>query len=336
MEKKRQKVLDVVSLQKYFPIQKGILRKTIGHVKAVDDVSFSVYKGETLGLVGESGCGKTTTARLALRALEPTRGSITLNSRVYGEVDLASLNRKDLRQVRREVQMIFQDPYSSLNPRMPVLDIVAEPLLAHGARRKDCEEKVAVLLEKVGLKAAHMRRYPHAFSGGQRQRIGIARSLIVEPSLVVADEPVSALDVSVQAQILNLLLDLQKEMGLTFLFIAHDLSVIRHICDRVAVMYLGKIVELATTDTLFQTPKHPYTSMLMRAVPIADPFVPWVLEGKPDRPLVEAKQNACRFSSRCVYAKRICQEQEPKLTPLTGNHFVSCHFANELSLKGVS
>lgn len=268
--------LQVRGLKKYFPVYaQGIVRKATGEVKAVDDVSFDLHRGETLGLVGESGCGKTTTARVILRALEPTAGEVWFQSEAHGEVDMAKLSPKQLKPLRREMQMIFQDPFSSLNPRMTVGDIIAEPMLiqkiGNGRQRR---EKAAEMLEKVGLLPVHMQRYPHAFSGGQRQRIGIARALILNPSLVVADEAVSALDVSVQAQVINLLQDLQKELGLTYIFVAHDLSVVRHICDRVAVMYKGKLVELGETEQVFNDPQHAYTKVLLSAIPSPDPDVP--------------------------------------------------------------
>jgi peptide/nickel transport system ATP-binding protein len=330
-------ILKVEAAKKYFPIQKGFMRKKIGDVRAVDGVSFEVRRGETFGLVGESGCGKTTMARMILRVLEPTSGQIEFHSESQGWVDIPLLSKDKLKEVRKEIQMIFQDPFSSLNPRLPVFDIVAEPLLARGWKRKDCHDKVADLLARVGLNPAYMQRYPHAFSGGQRQRIGIARSLISDPSLVVADEPVSALDVSVQAQTLNLLNELQHDFGLTYLFIAHDLSVIRYICDRVAVMYLGKIVEVAETDALFSSPRHPYTSALMASVPDADPHSEWLYEVVRG----EAKQSfgegsGCSFSDRCPYTLDLCNYEEPALELVDGSdHRVACHRANEIQLRGV-
>ncbi len=268
----RQPLLRVSGLQKLFPIRKGFLKRTVGHVRAVDGVSFHIDEGETLGLVGESGCGKTTTARCILRAIEPTAGEVFMRVTDGSVVDVGRLPRAELRALRREMQMIFQDPFTSLNPRMTLLDLVGEPLLVHGLRsRREREERVADLLRRVGLRPEYMRRFPHAFSGGERQRIGIARALALHPRLVVADEPVSALDVSVQAQILNLLQDLQSELRLTYLFVAHDLSVVRHISNRVAVMYVGRMVELAETEELFSRPKHPYTAALLSAVPEPDP-----------------------------------------------------------------
>ncbi|MCD8483597.1 MAG: ATP-binding cassette domain-containing protein [Verrucomicrobia bacterium] len=269
-------LLDVHDLCKYFPIfSKGLVPKRIGEIRAVDNISFSVRKGETLGIVGESGSGKTTAARSILRALTPTSGQVWFDSDLFGRIDLSQLSEKALKPLRREMQMVFQDPFSSLNPRMTVGDIVGEPLVIHGmGSRAERRDLVASMLEKVGMKAIHMQRYPHAFSGGQRQRIGIARALIMRPKLIVADEAVSALDVSVQAQVINLLQDLQDEFGVTYLFVAHDLSVVRHICDRVAVMYLGKVVEFGPTEAIFSNPRHPYTKALLSAIPQPDPDVP--------------------------------------------------------------
>lgn len=266
-------LLRVKSLCKYFPIRsEGFIRKQVDLARAVDDVSFDLSRGETLGIVGESGSGKTTCVRSIIRALKPTSGEVVFNSKLLGSVNLAVLDEKRLKLVWREIQMIFQDPFSSLNPRMTVGDIVAEPMIIHGlAKGKDLERKVLSMLEKVGLNAEHRERYPHAFSGGQRQRIGIARALIMSPSLVIADEAVSALDVSVQAQVINLLQDLQEDLGLTYIFVAHDLSVVRHICDRVAVMFRGKIVELGSTKLLFENPQHPYTQQLLASIPSPDP-----------------------------------------------------------------
>jgi peptide/nickel transport system ATP-binding protein len=330
-------LLQVQALQKFFPIRKGFWRRTVGHVRAVDGVSFDVYEGETLGLVGESGCGKTTTARCILRAIEPTRGQILFHTQAGTTADILRLSLSELRGLRREMQMIFQDPFTSLNPRMTLLDIVGEPLLVHGMKsRREREERVAQLLGLVGLRPEYMRRFPHAFSGGERQRIGIARALALQPRLVIADEPVSALDVSVQAQILNLLLDLQAELGLTYLFVAHDLSVVKHISNRVAVMYVGKMTELATTDELFTAPKHPYTAALLSAVPEPDPRLRSrriVLQGEVANPA--APPSGCYFHPRCPYAVEVCKTRTPGWEEVAPGHFVSCHRAHELQLAGV-
>jgi peptide/nickel transport system ATP-binding protein len=331
-------LLRVNRLKKYFPVRRGVFRRIVGWVKAVDEVDFFIRVGETLGLVGESGCGKTTCARTILRLIEPTAGEVWFRSKQLGkEVNVVKADKKTMKLLRREMQIIFQDPYSSLNPRMTVGDIIGEPLVVHGlAKGKALRERVAELLEAVGLKPEHMRRYPHEFSGGQRQRIGIARALALNPQLMVCDEPVSALDVSIQAQILNLLEDLQDQFGLTYLFVAHDLSVVKHISDRVAVMYLGKIVELAETEELFLRPKHPYTEALLSAVPVPDPDYQAeriILQGDVPSPVNPPK--GCRFHPRCSYAKDICGKEAPELRDLGGEHFVACHFARELSLRGV-
>lgn len=330
-------LLKVKGLKKYFPIQKGFFRRTIGQVRAVDGIDFYIRSGEALGLVGESGCGKTTTGRTILRAIPPTAGEI-LFRREREMVDLATADNHTLKVLRKDLQMIFQDPYSSLNPRMTVKDIVGEPLLVNKiAKGGELEDRVKELLEQVGLKVQHLRRYPHSFSGGQRQRIGIARALALNPKLIVADEPVSALDVSVQAQILNLLQDLQQKFHLTYLFIAHDLSVVEHISDRVAVMYVGKLVEMAETEELFVNPRHPYTEALLLAVPKPDPRYKsemTVLPGEVADPA--SPPPGCIFHLRCRYAKEICKDVESKLEEITSGHFVSCHFAKELSLRGVT
>ncbi|MGC9467878.1 MAG: ABC transporter ATP-binding protein [Anaerolineae bacterium] len=331
-------LLEVKSLKKYFPVQKGFLRKVIGHVKAVDDVSFSVQEGETLGLVGESGCGKTTTGRCILRAIKPTAGEVWFDDPTMGRINVSKLDPKELIHVRRNMRMIFQDPYASLNPRMTLLDIVGAPLRAlEIARGKELEDRVAEMLRLVGMRPEYMRRYPHAFSGGQRQRIGLARALAPHPRFLVCDEPVSALDVSVQAQILNLLQELQEQMGLTYMFVAHDLSVVAHISDRVAVMYVGKMVEKAPTLELFMSPKHPYTEALMSAIPRADPTPRdkrILLKGEVANPA--NPPSGCYFHPRCMYAKDICATEEPKLEELTPGHYVKCHRAAELELSGVA
>ncbi len=330
-------VLEVSGLRKHFPIRQGLLGRVTGHVRAVDDVSFSIAHGETLSLVGESGCGKTTTSRCILRAITPTAGSILLRDEDNVAVDVARLDRSGLKPLRRRMQMIFQDPFSSLNPRMTIAEIIGEPLLVQGMRdNAQREARVAELLDTVRLPAAYLNRFPHAFSGGQRQRIGIARALALNPSLIVADEPVSALDVSVQAQILNLLLELQDRLGLTYLFVAHDLSVVKHISERVAVMYVGRIVETAPTEELFASPKHPYTEALLSAVPKPDPRLRSdriVLQGEVADPANTPP--GCHFHPRCSYAQAICREKSPVQDEIAPNHFVSCHRARELSLRGV-
>lgn len=331
------RILEVKGLRKYFPIRKGFLRKVVGLVKAVDDVSFHIARGETLSLVGESGCGKTTTARCLLRAIPPTDGQILFRTDEGTIVDLARVPVKQLRGLRRQMQMIFQDPFSSLNPRKTLLDIVGEPLQLNGMRNSQARaERVAELLRLVGLRPEYLRRFPHAFSGGQRQRIGIARALALNPSLIVADEPVSALDVSVQAQILNLMLDLQAQFKLTYLFVAHDLSVVKHVSDRVAVMYVGQIVELAPTEALFTAPKHPYTEALLSAVPKPDPRLRAqriVLEGEVADPA--HLPSGCYFHPRCPYAEDICRTERPVLEQIAPGRLVRCHRARELSLRGI-
>jgi peptide/nickel transport system ATP-binding protein len=332
-------LLEVKHLKKFFPIQQGWLRKVVGHVRAVDDVSFFVREGETLSLVGESGCGKTTTARCVLRALDPTSGQVLFRAHDGSVVDIAAVPRSSLRPLRRELQMIFQDPFSSLNPRMTLMDIVGEPLLVNGVgSRQERIDRVAELLRLVGLRPEYMRRYPHAFSGGQRQRIGIARALALNPRLVVADEAVSALDVSVQAQILNLLLELQERLGLAYLFVAHDLSVVKHISDRVAVMYVGQIVEMADTPRLFAFPKHPYTAALMSAIPEPDPRArpkgTRQLRGEVANPA--APPSGCYFHPRCPYAIDLCTTVAPAWEEIEPGRFVRCHRARELQLPGVA
>ena len=315
-------LLEVRNLRKYYPVTKGfIFQRQVGAVKAVDDVSFFIRKGETLGLVGESGCGKTTTGRVILRLQEPTHGEALFEGR-----DIFKLGKEELRRLRRDMQIIFQDPYSSLNPRMTVGDIIGEPLEIHKlARGKEKVRRVQELLEVVGLSPYHANRYPHEFSGGQRQRIGIARALAVNPKLIIADEPVSALDVSIQAQVLNLLEELQKEFGLTYLFIAHDLSVVKHISDRIAVMYLGRIVELAAADELFSNPQHPYTEALLWAVPIPNPEMRReriILPGDVPSPINPPA--GCRFHTRCLYAQPSCKVDDPAFADIGGGHYVAC------------
>jgi peptide/nickel transport system ATP-binding protein len=330
-------VLEVNGLKKYFPVEKGLLRRVVGHVKAVDDVSFTIAEGDTLGLVGESGCGKTTLGRCIVRALRPTEGEVRLRVEDDRIVDVAQMSEGDLRAHRQNMHMIFQDPYASLDPRMTVLDLIGEPLVNNGlAKGEALVERVKQLMDIVGLDMRHLKRYPHAFSGGQRQRIGIARSLAANPRLIVCDEPVSALDVSIQAQILNLLQDLQSELHLTYLFIAHDLSVIEHISDHVGVMYVGKLVELAETEELFIHPKHPYTEALLSAVPKTDPEQKReqiILSGEVANPA--APPSGCYFHPRCKYARDLCRQQAPAFQEVAPGHFAACHFANELTLRGV-
>lgn len=315
-------LLEVRNLKKYFPIKGGVFSKTVGYVYAVDDISFTLNKGETLGLVGESGCGKSTTGRAILRLIEPTSGEVCFEGQ-----DITKLDKGDMRALRREMQIIFQDPYASLNPRMTIGSIIGEPLEIHKiARGAEKEERVASLLQKVGLRAEDMRKYPHEFSGGQRQRIGIARALALNPKLIVCDEPVSALDVSIQAQVINLLDDLQKDLNLSYLFIAHNLNVVEHISNRVAVMYLGKIVELATDTALYSNPRHPYTEALLSAVPIPDPTVKKkriILEGDVPSPI--NPPSGCHFHTRCPYKEKICEEVEPEFKDIGGGHWVACH-----------
>jgi oligopeptide transport system ATP-binding protein len=329
-------ILRVNHLVKEFPITKGVFfRKQVGAVQAVSDISFEIKKGETLGLVGESGCGKSTTARSVLRLLQPTSGDVWFRLESEGDedeiVNVATAKKDVLRRARRDMQIVFQDPYASLNPRMTVASIVAEPLLVHGeGSKQERLEKVKDLLRVVGLSPEHTNRYPHEFSGGQRQRIGVARALALNPSFMVLDEPVSALDVSIQAQVLNLMADLQDELGLTYLFIAHDLSVVRHISDRVAVMYLGKMVEMADRSALYDRPMHPYTHALMSAVPIPDPKIELsrkriLLEG--DIPSPANPPPGCRFNTRCPKAEAgRCDVDEPEFRELEAGHWVACHF----------
>jgi oligopeptide/dipeptide ABC transporter ATP-binding protein len=317
-------LLEVNGLKKHFPIKTGILKRTTGHVYAVDGVSFAVEKGETLGLVGESGCGKSTTGRAVLRLIAPTDGTITFEG-----TDIMAASRSELQRLRRDMQIIFQDPYASLNPRMRVRNIVGESLKIHDiGTEAERKKRVFELLETVGLSAEHAERYPHEFSGGQRQRIGIARALALKPKLIICDEPVSALDVSIRAQVINLLEDLQDEFDLTYVFIAHDLSVVKHASDRVAVMYLGKIVEISDSAVLYGCPQHPYTEALLSAVPIPDPTTERarrriILEG--DVPSPANPPPACRFHTRCPRATEICSQDEPPLIDHGGGHFAACH-----------
>ncbi len=336
-------ILEVKGLKKYFPIQKGLLRRTVGNVKAVDDVNFFVREGETLGLVGESGCGKSTAGRSIIRLYEPTAGEILFRSRTLGSdgnpklVNLLDLSHAEMKQVRKEISMVFQDPINSLNPRMTVSDIVAEPMVIHGLDvGRESEEIIIRLLERVGLRPDHLRRYPHEFSGGQRQRIGIARALSLNPRLVICDEPVSALDVSIQAQTLNLLQDLQKDFNLSYIFVAHDLSVVQHISDRVAVMYVGKVAEIADAEELYSNPLHPYTEALLSAVPKADPLYKSeriVMQGDVADP--SNPPTGCYFHPRCRYAQEVCKLKTPEFRELKPDHFVACHRAEELTLEGI-
>ena len=331
-------LLEVKDLRKYFPIRKGFLRKTVGYVRAVDDVNFFINEGETLGLVGESGCGKTTASRCILRALAPTSGQMLFRASGGEIVDLATLTRAQLKPLRAQMQMIFQDPYGSLNPRMTIFDIVGEPLYIAGMRnRKAREDRVAELLRLVGLRPEFMQRFPHAFSGGQRQRIGIARALALNPRLVVADEPVSALDVSVQAQTLNLLLDLQKRLHLTYLFVSHNLSVVKHICDRVTVMYVGKIVETATSQELFAQPRHPYTAALLAALPVADPRIKTGNVELPGEVASPARPpSGCYFHPRCTFCVDRCKAESPAYREVAPGHYAACHRADELNMAGMA
>jgi oligopeptide/dipeptide ABC transporter ATP-binding protein len=330
-------ILEVKDLKMYFPIHRGLLQRVVGHVKAVDGVSLSLQEREVLGLVGESGCGKTTVGRTILRLYNPTSGEIRFHRQSGEWVDIARISLHDMKPLRREMRMIFQDPFSSLNPRLTVKDLISEPLEIHNvAHGHKAEERVAELMQAVGLNPAYMRRYPHEFSGGQRQRIGLARTLSLNPRLIVADEPVSALDVSVQAQVLNLLQELKERLGLTLIFVAHDLSVVEHISDRIAVMYVGKIVEMAATDELLYHPLHPYTEALLSAIPPADPDIhPNRIRLSGDVPSPANPPSGCIFHPRCSYCQDICRKDMPELVEYSPGHFAACHFANVLHLRGI-
>jgi oligopeptide/dipeptide ABC transporter ATP-binding protein len=330
-------ILEVKGLKQYFPIYQGLLQRVVGYVKSVDGVDLAIRENEVLGLVGESGCGKTTTGRSILRLYNPTAGEIWFKKKNGERVEISQYSQKEMKPLRREMRMIFQDPFSSLNPRFTVKDIISEPLIIHGiAKGKEAEAIVAELMRRVGLDPSYMRRYPHEFSGGQRQRIGLARTLSLSPRLIVADEPVSALDVSVQAQVLNLLQGLKDDLGLTLLFVAHDLSVVEHVSDRIAVMYVGKVVEMAPTEEIMSRPLHPYTEALLSAVPSADPDIRSnriQLQGEVPNPA--NPPSGCIFHPRCRYAKPECSQKEPVSQEVTPGHFVRCHFATELHLKGI-
>jgi peptide/nickel transport system ATP-binding protein len=330
-------LLEVKNLKKSFPIKRGFLQRTVGQVRAVDDVSFTIAEGETLSLVGESGCGKTTTVRAIMRAINPDEGEVLFRTSDEETVDLAELSLSQIRPLRRNIQMIFQDPFSSLNPRMNIFQLISEPLLVNGiGNHQEREDRVSELLRQVGLRPEYMQRFPHAFSGGQRQRIGIARALALNPRLIVADEPVSGLDVSVQAQVINLLMDLQDEIGLTYLFVSHDLSVVNQISDRVVVMYVGRVVEVGTPQELFHNPKHPYTSALISALPISDP------RNRGQRPVLEGEianpanpPAGCYFHPRCPFAVDQCKVEAPAIQNVSGR-LVACHRAEELELEGAT
>jgi peptide/nickel transport system ATP-binding protein len=337
-------LLRVRGLKVYYPIRRGLMRNVVGYVKAVDGIDFDLYEGETLGLVGESGCGKTSTGRSIIRAIDPTEGEVLF--RVGGKdhdqlIDIAKLDEKSLGRLRRNMQLIFQDPYSSLNPRMNVRNIIGEFLIVNNiAKGREVDRRVADLMDKVGLRPEYMRRYPHAFSGGQRQRIGIARALSLNPKLVICDEPVSALDVSIQAQVLKLLRNIQEEFGVTYLFIAHDLGVVQHVCERVAVMYVGQMFELADTDGIFAHPKNPYTEALLSAVPVPDPkYKSHRIRLTGEVPDPSNPPSGCHFHPRCKYAQDICKTEAPPVKQVTDEdgivHHSRCHFADTLELKGI-
>jgi oligopeptide/dipeptide ABC transporter ATP-binding protein len=330
-------LLEVKNLKMHFPIYRGLLQRVVGHVKAVDGVSFFIKEREVLGLVGESGCGKTTVGRTILRLYNPTAGEIRYRRQNGDWVDIGKISLQEMKPLRKEMRMIFQDPFSSLNPRLTVKDIISEPLFIHHiANGKQAEAITADLMRAVGLDPAYMRRYPHEFSGGQRQRIGLARCLVTNSRLIIADEPVSALDVSVQAQVLNLLQSLQQDLNLTLIFVAHDLSVVEHISDRIAVMYVGKIVEMAETNTLLHDPQHPYTEALLSAIPPADPDIqPNRIRLTGEVPSPANPPPGCIFHPRCNYAQPVCKVEEPQLQEIVPGHYASCHFANNLSLRGI-
>lgn len=337
MSQSKQAIIEIDRLKKYYPIQQGFLKRTVGFVKAVDDIELTVYEGETFGLVGESGCGKSTLGRCLIRAIEPSSGSVRFKDRAGDQVNVLELDAKKLKKLRQEMQMVFQDPFSSLNPRMTVLNIVGEPLICNGlAKGPALVERVTKLIEMVGLEKSHLDRYPHAFSGGQRQRIGIARALATNPRFIVCDEAVSALDVSVQAQIINLLQELQRSLRLSYLFISHDLSVIEHISHRVGVMYIGKMVEVGETEALFAKPLHPYTEALLLSKPIPDPKKKkerFVLPGEVANPA--NPPSGCYFHPRCPYATERCKAETPALIEVEKDRFSACHYADGLKLKGI-
>ena len=322
----KKSILEVKNLKKYFPVVGGVFSKPIAWVKAVDDISFSIFEGETFSLVGESGSGKTTTGKTILKLIKPTAGQI-----IAEDIDITNFSASEMRPLRRDMQIIFQDPYGSLNPRLPVGEIIREPLVVHRVgNKKEQEERVVEAMQVVGLRPGYLHRYPHEFSGGQRQRIGIARAIVLNPKFIVADEPVSALDASIQSQVLNLLMDLQQKLSLTYLFIAHNLAVVRHVSDRIGVMYLGKLMEITDTMELFNNPLHPYTQALLSAIPIPDPEIKKeriILAG--DIPSPINPPSGCVFRTRCIYAQDICAEKTPQLVDIGNGHFTACHFVKK-------